>query len=119
MDAIKYFESKKRMTNGCKSSSCKTCPLSTKNNNVNQCCTDFEMEYPKEAVEIVEKWAEEHPLKTRQSELLKLIPNARVDEDGVLDICPRSVERLFEYECNNRICRECRKEYWIVEIGEE
>lgn len=96
MDIIRYFELKKRMTNGCKL--CNNCPLSTQNNNLNRFCIDFEYEYPEKAVEIVEKWAEEHPPKTRQSEFLKLIPNADVDKDGVLDVCPRSVERLFVVE---------------------
>lgn len=119
MDAIKYFKEKKRMTNGCKSSSCKTCPLSVKDNNVDQFCTDLELEYPEKAVEIVEKWAEGHPVKTRQSELLKLFPNALVGEDGVLTVCPCSVEKSFEAQCNTRHCNECCKDYWLVEIRNE
>lgn len=119
MDAVKYFETKKRMTNGCKSSSCKTCPLSTQNNNLNQFCTDFEMEYTKEAVEIVEKWAKDNPVKTKQSEFLKLFPNARVYEDGVLTVCPRAAEKSFEAQCNIRPCRECCEDYWLAEVDEE
>ena len=108
------------MTKGCnKLSFCVNCPLSIRNNCTEEICGDFEMEYPEKAVEIVEKWAEEHPTRTRQSEFLKLIPNADTDKDGVLDVCPRSVERLFEIVCSNRTCSECRKEYWLVEIGEE
>lgn len=118
MDAIKYFKEKKRMTNDC-NIDCIDCKLSKFSNGTEKLCRKFELEHPEEAIAIVEKWAEEHPPKTRQSEFLKLIPNADVDKDGVLDICPRSVERLFEYQCNNRICSECRKEYWLVEIGEK
>ena len=44
-----------------------------------------------EAVDAVERWANEHPVKTRQSELLKLFPNAKSDETGVSYICPRMV----------------------------
>ena len=121
MDAIRYFEIKKRMTNGCKSaSSCNSCPLSTENNNLNQYCIDFELLYPEKAVEIVEKWAKENPLKTRQSEFLKIIPNADVDEDGVLGVCPRNVDTSFESQCKAKSsCLECRKEYWLAEVEHE
>lgn len=41
-----------------------------------------------EVVSIVEQWAKEHPVKTRQSEFLKQWTEAQLDEDGVLKVCP-------------------------------
>ena len=117
MDAIKYFEIKKRMTEGCKSSSCKTCPLSVQDNNVDQFCTDLELEYPEKVVEIVEKWAEEHPAKTRMSELLKKFPKAEVlkyGHDEYIDICPVSIDTTRT--CPNGECKNCKLEYWNEEV---
>lgn len=42
-------------------------------------CTWFEGENPLEATEIVRKWAEEHPRKTRKTVLLEKFPNAELD----------------------------------------
>lgn len=117
MDIIRYFELKKRMTNGCKL--CNNCPLSTQNNNLNRFCIDFEYEYPEKAVEIVEKWAEKHPVKTRQSELLKLFPNAPRRKNGSLAVCPAAVDATYQTRCNNYDCEECSKDYWLTKVGDE
>lgn len=77
-------------------------------------CRTFITEYPDKAKEIVEKWAEEHPRKTRQTVFLEQHPNAALDENGVLNICACYIDKRII--CNiGRICEECRKEYW----GEE
>lgn len=116
MDIIRYFKLKKRMTNGCKL--CNNCPLSTQNNNLNQFCIDFEFEYPEKAVEIVEKWAEEHPAKTRQSEFLKMFPNAPMDSYGIVTNCPLEMDETFEADCTIT-CDKCCRSYWLAEIEEE
>lgn len=59
MDAVKYFSTKKRMTNGCKGF-CLKCCLSVDNNDKDLPCNKFEITYPEEAVEKVKKWGEEH-----------------------------------------------------------
>ena len=61
---------------------------------------------------------EPKPKKTRQSEFLKMFPNARLI-DGVLDIMPcKIVGREFqEQNCNTYCyCETCRKEYWLKEV---
>lgn len=116
MDAIKYFETKKRMTKGCYIS-CNDCPFAQHNNDMGEDCGDFEMNYPEKAVEIVEKWAKEHPVKTRQSELLKLFPNAPI-HDGVVYTCPFNVDITFETDCSIP-CTECHKDYWLTKVGDE
>lgn len=42
-------------------------------------------------VEQVEQWAKEHPIKTRQSEILKLFPNVSTFPNGALNICPYKI----------------------------
>lgn len=59
-----------------------------------------------------EKWAKEHPIKTRQSEFLKMFPNAFV-EDGVLSIPPCNVDRTVKGSCAKKTCSDCHREFWL------
>ena len=75
-----------------------------------------------EIVEQVEKWAKAHPVKTRQSEFLKLFPEASVLGDGYLNICPAQLLS----ECRDKEtggcydtgmdCVKCKRDYWLKEI---
>lgn len=76
---------------------------------------------PEIIVKEVEEWSAANPLKTRQTEILKMFPNADIDREGVLDICPRLVN--LTYICPRskgegclRKCPGCRKQYWSGEI---
>lgn len=77
---------------------------------------------PEKAVEIVEKWAAEHPAKTRQSEFLKMFPNAKLyDGEKLLAYypCDMDVRRSFKDEkcaAFKGDCYMCRKEYWNEEM---
>lgn len=64
-----------RTSEMCNGVSCDDCPL----NGDNKGCDYFEGEHPLEATEIVRKWAEEHPRKTRKDILLEVFPNAQLD----------------------------------------
>ena len=66
-------------------------------------------------VEAAEQWAAEHPVKTRQSEFLKLFPNAQTDS-GCLNACPMDVFGNTGIDCNKRTCFECKKEFWLAEV---
>ena len=68
---------------------------------------------------IVEKWSDTHPVKTRQSEFLKMFLNARIDDSGVLIFCPKDflpVGARSTYCEEYKDCKECRKEYWLTEV---
>ena len=73
-------------------------------------------------VTIVEKWAKEHPAKTRQSEFLKMWPDAEIGDDGLLSIspCQLKVELLqceSQEDCEKRgVCGKCRCDFWLKEI---
>ena len=67
----------------------------------------------------VERWADEHPAGTRQSEFLKMFPNAELDDDGVLKIRPCAVDP--KYCTNDRFltgCGLCERDYWLAEVQE-
>lgn len=74
-----------------------------------------------EIVSRVEQWAKEHPVKTRQSELLKLFPEAEMIDDSYINICPVLISK--EYKNNEGICRmvgincdKCKRDFWLTEI---
>lgn len=102
-------------------SHCEECGLSYTNNKTDRVCGDFIKRHPEEAVAIVEKWAKEHPRKTRQNELLKLFPRVSMTADDVIAFCPESMDSEFVCPIKERDhydpeCGECRKKYWLEEI---
>lgn len=86
-------------------------------------CKLFMMKEPEKAVEIIEKWSDEHPVKTRQSVFLERYPEVVKDEHGVINISPCVIERSrfkknSERICNTpkKLCGQCRHEYWNEEV---
>ena len=111
MDAVEFLKNKERM---CREfESCSKCPADDQNNGLYMTCDCLETEKPEEFVAIVEKWSAEHPVNTRQSEFLKMFPNAKIKRGGV-DICPCRVDTNMK--CPVVDCNDCRKEYWLEEI---
>lgn len=86
-------------------------------------CELFMMKEPEKAVEIIEEWSAEHPIKTRQSEFLEQYPEVVKDEHGVINISPCVIERSRfmkngKSTCNTpeKLCGQCRHEYWNEEV---
>lgn len=72
---------------------------------------------PISLVRQVEQWAAEHPVKTRQSEFLKMFPGAAIDKmDGCLTLNPCNFYPKMREECSGRRCSDCRREFWLVEV---
>ena len=70
-------------------------------------------------VEAAEQWAAEHPVKTRQSEFLKLFPGVDVYEtDGCLTLNPCIIYEKMRKECAGKLCSECRRAFWLAEEEE-
>lgn len=112
MDAVKYLTELNRMC--AKSNTCDDCPIykATKRN-CGMAYSNAEMLAGH--VGIVEQWAKEHPVRTRQSVFLERYPDANVHADGALAMCPQMV--IKNYECYGG-CPECRKHYWSQEVPE-
>lgn len=71
------------------------------------------------AVKFVERWAAEHPVKTRQSEFLEHYPGARrILAHGGLNACPMDVFSDADINCNAQPCFECKKAFWLAEVEE-
>ena len=114
MDAVMFVKEWKRM---CRSSkTCLSCSIG-KSAGVSTVCSNVVKKEPEKYVAIVEKWSAEHPIKTRQSEFLKMFPNADVQND-IIRICPNKLDQnsVTSEECSRSGCFECRKKYWFVEV---
>ena len=72
----------------------------------------------KAQIAIVEKWSKENPIKTRQSEFLKLFPEASVGENGYLTLNPCEFYPKMRKECTNNYkwCADCRRDFWMQEV---
>lgn len=113
MDAVEYVKQRRRMCDSYET--CTKCPAS---------------EYPgcatvdgiPDIVSIVEQWAKEHPVKTRQSEFLKQWPDAEISGDGLPSVAPCQLcvgllhERSRERCESRQVCDKCRRDFWLKEI---
>lgn len=116
MDAVKFIEESRRM---CKSfgTTCKGCPA-----NVDDDRCKFGLFWGDEAAEQIklqEEWSAAHPRKTRQSVFLEQYPEAEIDEQGYLPLCPRRISadcRSRVRLCTKRLCSDCCREFWMQEV---
>lgn len=103
MDAVRFLEERKRMfRNG------ESVPDLGVNITYNS----------EKVVKFVEEWSTAHPCKTRQSVFLEQFPSARIDNNGVLDIKPCSIEKsLVDSPCCGGIsCDKCFRDFWLQEV---
>lgn len=79
----------------------------------NKACVKMErwVQRIREARGEVQKETPGEKKKTRQSEFLKMFPNAQMD-DGVAAACPSRVDKNFNC-CLP--CDDCRKDFWLAE----
>lgn len=77
---VNYLREHERMCKFYDADECvNDCPMSARNNGKKCGCEKIKCEHPETAVEIVQKWSDEHPQKTRLDDLLEKYPNARID----------------------------------------
>lgn len=119
MDAVEFFKTVKRL---CKNQGCDGCPVCK-----NDTCMVMLMariygasdESIEETISKVEQWAKDHPVKTRQSDFLKMFPRAKV-RDGVISLCPEvyciTILGTDFIGCNPNDCAKCLREYWLAEV---
>lgn len=111
MDAVEFLKTLRRMCNGW----CRECEYGKRSGS--DPCMIWQRAHPEEAVEIAEKWAKEHPAKTRQSEFLKLFPGVDADKtDGCLTLNPCIIYPKMREECSGKLCHECKKTFWLAEV---
>lgn len=113
MDAVEFVKTVNRL---CKNRHCDGCPVAKEG----RCMVGFDYYSVKnieKTISKVEQWAKEHPVKTRQSEFLRMFPNAMINEsDGILCITPCNIEGKSIVCPNGKNCGDCRREYWLAEV---
>ena len=113
MDAVEYAKQRERMCNYY--GDCDACPAQK----IIGCATIAKIS---QMVPIVEQWAKEHPVKTRQSEFLKQYPDAEISDDGLPTLAPCQlyvglIHGESQIDCEDRgVCDKCRHDFWLKEI---
>ena len=113
MDAVEYVKQRERMCDYYVN--CGDCPAC----DYEECSS---LNGIPNLVPIVEQWTKEHPVKTRQSEFLKMWPDAEIGDDGYPSVapCQLNVELLqceSQKDCENKgVCGKCRCDFWLKEI---
>ena len=113
MDAVEYVKQRERMCDYYVN--CGDCPAGK----YERCASLNEIP---NLVPIVEKWAKEHPVKTRQSEFFKQWPDAEIGYDGLPTVAPcqlniRLIHGKTQTNCKDRgVCNKCRRDFWLKEI---
>lgn len=120
-----YLIEKLRMTKRAKSGICKIkcsdCPLCSKNNGISEyiSCISFEMYHPEKAIEIVQRWSDEHPQRTYLSELLEHYPNVQLyDTELPKGVCPYNLGLTDIDDCDNN-CAKCWNQPIPIEEDKE
>ena len=113
MDAVEFCKTVNRL---CENQVCKERPVYEDES----CMVGFgdnSIKNIEETVSKVEQWAKDHPVKTRQSEFLKMFPNAKLDINGVLAIRPCDIDSKY---CTDddylSKCGACARDYWLTEV---
>ena len=113
MDAVEFLKALGRLCNNYLCGD--NCPL------IDSCDDESDDGYVRK-VQMVEQWAKEHPVKTRQSEFLKMWPDAEIGDDGYPSVAPCQLYKDMEEKnedgvcCKNCGCAECRRDFWLKEI---
>lgn len=113
MDVVKFIMTVRRI---CKNQGCAKCPVCKEG----MCMVESggnSSESIVETISKVEQWAKDNSVKTRQSEFLKLFPNAQ-KSDGIINICPILIDEDCKStsECLGTRCNVCRQLFWNEEV---
>lgn len=88
-------------------SKCSACPLSFHNNDDGSGCFIYPKLHPSEAVKIVQKWSDKHPLKTYAEDFFEKFPNAAREIGGTPKSCWRNVYGSGNCPVIDHDCAKC------------
>lgn len=115
MDANKFLNEYDRM---CKSyDDCPECPLCSVNGDCSFWPSIYNEEIYPDIIKAVEEWSAAHPRKTRKSVFLEQYPEAMIDREDMLSVCPQYIDR--HRKCRRGKggdCGDCRREFWMQEV---
>lgn len=116
--AENFIKEKERLCHYYKDTGCNFCVLDR-----NMPCSDFIVQCPQKAIEIVQKWSDKHPQRTLLTEFLKHYPKTELNFFGCPSIAPCELGIIkLKDECKDKAvyCFHCKK-CWntLVEESEE
>ena len=116
MDALEFLMERRRMCDSY--GDCEGCPLEGAECVIRDMMSE---DTCKRIVTAVEQWSKEHQRKTRQSVFLEQYPEAEIDANGVVGLCPMSISAAYRdsdggCNCPEILCRDCRREFWMQEV---
>lgn len=104
-----YFKEKNRMIKNCVIA-CEDCPISNDNNKTDLPCEVFERTCPDKAIEIVQKWSDEHQPETRLEHFKKMFPKAEMSSSERPKACVKHLNGEFECKISKVSCTFCWNE---------
>lgn len=115
MDAVEFFKTVNRL---CKNQRC--CKERPIHKNEMGCIVKADDDSIKDIEKIVskvEQWAKDNPVKTRQSEFLRMFPKAEMKDD-YLWMCPKYINYDYnpEENCHEISCSDCKRKFWLTEV---
>jgi hypothetical protein len=119
MDAVEFINEKYRMCEWL-NYECRKCKIDALEHGRAGCWGAIR-KHPEEAVAIVERWAKEHPKKTRQSEFLKMFPRVKIERD-VIKFCPADIDSDFQCQAKEELsfsCATCKRKFWLAEVDND
>ena len=106
---IEVMKQKKRM---CETLNCRSCSLSSDNNNCNVGCTKFILKYYEQSEKIIMNWAKEHPAKTNADKFKEVFGVEINASGGIVSSCTG-------IKCPDSSCDNCKyKDFWQQEYKE-
>ena len=114
MDAVKFLKERKRM---CQMYGvCGDCPAYR--TGVGCIFSVTKGATPEEQIEFIEVWYTAHPPKTRQDVFLEQYPEAEIDLNGILDVCPAPIFRSHRHSRGgwsdfHKNCAVCRSGFGL------
>ena len=114
MDAVEFIREWQRMCNAYKGA-CIGCPME------GEPCGGYRDVDAERLVGAVEAWPAAHPRKTRQSVFLEQWPEAQIDDNGAIYVCPNEVSTAYRDAYGgcaktNISCPDCHREFWMREV---
>lgn len=116
MDAVKFIQERNRMCATYTPKRCEGCPADHYGGEGVACIMVDRIDAER-LVPIVESWAAAHPIKTRQDLFLEQWPEAMIESDGVIAICPTAMDKSYgKTHCPHILtkegCDSCRSKFW-------
>lgn len=113
MDALNYLKIRKRMTKNCEMD-CDECLLGCNKNNRDVSCSGLEIDYPNEAIQIIEEWEKKHPIISNMDKYKEVI--RETFGDNLIGMCGNYIPN---FKCSSfASCDECI-EFWNSEYIEK